>query len=111
MAEQDPDIPPPNAVTHWLTYNIPSSVTQLDPGQTAAETLPNGAMQGLNSRRTLGYLGACPPVGSSPHHYTFQLFALDGTLPLQAGATIVDVQRAMTGHIVGQTQLVALFGR
>jgi Raf kinase inhibitor-like YbhB/YbcL family protein len=110
MIEQDPDIPPPNAVTHWLTYNIPSTVTQLDAGQPTVETLPNGGMQGLNSRRTIGYIASCPGAGTPAHHYTLQLFALDGLLPLQPGATIVDVQRAMTGHTVGQTELVVLFG-
>jgi Raf kinase inhibitor-like YbhB/YbcL family protein len=110
LIEQDPDVPPPNAVTHWLTYNIPSTVSQLEAGQPPVETLPNGAMQGLNSRRTLGYIASCPPAGAAPHHYTLQLFALDATLPLQPGATIVDVQRAMTGHTVAQTELVVLFG-
>jgi len=111
MIEQDPDIPGPNAVSHWLTYNIPSTVTGLDAGAPTTNTLPNGTMQGLNSRRTIGYIAACPPPGAPPHHYTFQLFALDSTVPLQPGATIVDIQQAMLGHIVGQTELIVLFGR
>jgi Raf kinase inhibitor-like YbhB/YbcL family protein len=71
----------------------------------------NGGMQGLNGRGQVGYLGACPPPGAPAHHYTFQLFALDATLPLQPGATISDVRTALNGHVVAQTQLVALFGR
>ena len=55
-------------------------------------------------------MGACPPAGAAPHHYTFQLFALDAPLSLPPGAAISEVQPAMSGHIVGQTELVALFG-
>jgi Raf kinase inhibitor-like YbhB/YbcL family protein len=111
LVDQDPDAGAGGAAfTHWVVFNIPSSVTQIDAGMPAQDTLPNGALQGQNGRRVTGYQGACPPAGSPAHHYTFQLFALDGPLPLQPGASIVDLQRAMTGHIVGQTQLVALFG-
>ena len=109
---QDSDAPPPNPpVTHWVTYNIPSSVTQFEANQAADPVLANGAMQGLNIRRAIGYLAACPPQGAPAHHYNFELFALDGPLALQPGAALGDVQAAMTGHIVGQTTLVALFGR
>ena len=52
-----------------------------------------------------------PPPGAAAHHSTLQLYALDGPLPLQPGASIVDVQRTMSGHVVGQTELVVLFGR
>jgi Raf kinase inhibitor-like YbhB/YbcL family protein len=111
LVDQDPDANVGGAAfTHWVVYNIPSSVTQLEAGLPAQETLPNGALQGQNGRRIVAYQGACPPAGSPAHHYTFQLFALDGPLSLPPGASIVDLQRAMTGHIVGQTQLVALFG-
>src|SRR5207247_8105905 len=98
------------AFTHWVVFNIPSTVTDLDAGQPAQNPLPSGALQGLNGRRVAAYQGACPPTGSPPHHYTFQLFALDGPLPLQGGASIVELQSAMSGHIVGQSQLVVLFG-
>jgi Raf kinase inhibitor-like YbhB/YbcL family protein len=117
LVEQDPDTPTPN--THWLVYNIPASVTQLAQGQpTEQPTLPNGAMQGqdhaqgiLATFALIGYEGACPPPGAAPHHYTFQLFALDQMLPLQPAATINQLKTAMAGHIVGQTELVAPFGR
>jgi Raf kinase inhibitor-like YbhB/YbcL family protein len=112
LVDQDPDAGAGGAAfTHWVVYNIPASVTQLDAGQPAQEApLANGALQGQNGRRVVGYMGACPPAGGAPHHYTFQLWALDGPLTLPAGATVIALQQAMTGHTVGQTQLVALFG-
>jgi Raf kinase inhibitor-like YbhB/YbcL family protein len=111
LVVQDPDAGSSGtAFTHWVVFNIPASVSQLDAGLPAQDALPDGVLQGQNGRRITAYQAACPPAGSPPHHYTFQLFALDGPLPLQAGASIVDLQRAMTGHVVGRTQLVALFG-
>jgi Raf kinase inhibitor-like YbhB/YbcL family protein len=110
LVDQDPDANVGGAVfTHWVVYNIPPGTTQLEVGQPAQATLPSGALQGQNGRRVVGYQGACPPAGSAPHHYTFQLFALDAPLALQAGMSIVDVQRAMTGHVLGQTTLVGTF--
>jgi Raf kinase inhibitor-like YbhB/YbcL family protein len=109
LVDQDPDAGAPNTITHWVVYNIPATVSEIEEGQPAQPTLPNGALQGLNVRRDIGYLGSCPPAGTPAHHYTFQLFALDGPLTVQPGATILDVQAAMTGHVVGQTKIVALF--
>jgi hypothetical protein len=110
LVDQDVDGAAPNTVSHWVTYSIPPTVTQFEAAQPADPTLPNGALQGLNARRAIGYLGACPPAGTPAHHYTFQLFALDTPLTVAPGATVLDVQSAMTGHIVAQTKIVALFG-
>ena len=117
LVEQDPDTPTPN--THWLVYNIPASTTQLAQGQpTEQDTLSNGAMQGQDHAQGIfptfalvGYEGACPPPNAAAHHYTFQLFALDQVLPLQPRATINQLKAAMSGHMVGQTELVAPFSR
>jgi Raf kinase inhibitor-like YbhB/YbcL family protein len=111
LVDQDPDAGGGGtAFTHWVVYNIPASVTSLEANQPAQPTLSNGAMQGQNGRRVVGYMGACPPAGAPPHHYTFQLYALDSTLALPPGGTVLDLQAAMQGHIVAQTELIALFG-
>jgi Raf kinase inhibitor-like YbhB/YbcL family protein len=112
LVDQDQDVPPPNGpFTHWVVYNLPAGVTQLEASQPTTPTLPNGGLQGLNGRGQTGYLGACPPPGAAPHRYTFQLFALDGPLSVQPGAPIGAVRDAMSGHVVAQTQLIANFGR
>jgi Raf kinase inhibitor-like YbhB/YbcL family protein len=112
LVDQDQDAPPPNGpFTHWVVYNLPATVTQLEANQPTTATLPNGGAQGLNGRGQTGYLGACPPPGAAPHRYTFQLFALDGPLSLQPGAPIAALRDALNGHVVAQTQLIALFGR
>jgi Raf kinase inhibitor-like YbhB/YbcL family protein len=112
LFEQDMDVPPPNGpVVHWIIYNISGSLTSLDRGLATTDTLPNGAMQGINSRRAVGYLGSCPGAGTPAHHYVFQLFALDAPLTVKSQPTIIDLQPAMQGHILAQTQLRASFGR
>jgi Raf kinase inhibitor-like YbhB/YbcL family protein len=112
LVEQDMDVPPPNGpVVHWLIYNIGKDQTSLTPGLPQVETLPNGAKQGINALRSLGYIGSCPPVGAAPHHYVFQLFATDGPINVKAQPTIVDFAPALQGHILAQTQLRAMFGR
>jgi len=112
LVEQDMDVPPPNGpVVHWLIYNIPATLAALDMGIPQVDTLPNGAMQGINALRTIGYIGSCPPPGAAPHHYVFQLFALDGPVTVKSQPTIVDFAPAMQGHVVAQTQLQTTFGR
>ena len=34
-------------------------------------------MTAHNDAGMAGYLGPCPPKGDKPHHYNFQLFAVD----------------------------------
>ena len=112
MVLQDMDVPPPNGpFVHWIIYNIPATSTSLTAGLPKDATLSSGAMQGVNSARSLGYLGACPPPGAAPHHYVFQLLATDAPITVKAQPTIVDVQAALQGHSVAQTQLRAMFGR
>jgi len=57
----------------------------------------------------LGYGGPCPPSGV--HGYVFKLYALDTWLGLKPGASKVQVEQAMAGHILEQTELVGCYGR
>jgi Raf kinase inhibitor-like YbhB/YbcL family protein len=74
------------------------------------EQLANGAMQGRNDFRRIGYGGPCPPSDTT-HHYYFKLYALDTKLKLKAGATKPELERAMQGHILGETELMGRYGR
>ena len=74
------------------------------------ESLPNGAKQGLNDFRRVGYGGPCPPPGG-PHRYFFKLYALDTELLLKPRATKQELLRAMAGHILAETQLMGTYQR
>ncbi|MFZ0762026.1 MAG: YbhB/YbcL family Raf kinase inhibitor-like protein [Candidatus Sulfotelmatobacter sp.] len=105
----DPDAPAGTWV-HWVLYNLPANTRELPAGTEKQEQLASGALQGRNDFRRIGYGGPCPPRGT-PHRYYFKLYALDAKLNLKAGVTKSDVERAMQGHTLGQTQLVARYGR
>ena len=106
---EDPDAPVGTWV-HWVLYALPSSLTELPEGVSAAEILPNGARQGINDFKRVGYGGPCPPPGPS-HRYFFRLYALDIELDLSPGATKEDLLGALEGHILSEGRLMGRYRR
>ena len=111
LLAEDPDSKPITPFVHWVAWNIPPEVTSLPEGLQEQERLtePAGLMQGATSRGSVGYYGPRPPVGDPPHHYHFQIFALDTLLQLPLGATRDDVLKAATGHVIGKGELVGTY--
>jgi len=105
----DPDAPAGTWV-HWVLYDLPVRVAELPQGVPPDETLANGAKQGVNDFRKVGYGGPCPPPGK-PHRYFFTLYALDTTLRLPVDAGRARLDRAMGGHVLAQTRLVGTYTR
>jgi Raf kinase inhibitor-like YbhB/YbcL family protein len=105
---EDPDAKPITPFVHWVAWNIPASLTRLREGlqEQPRLTEPEGILQGRTSRGTVGYLGPRPPVGDPPHHYHFQMFALDSTLDVPPGASRDEVLKAMAGHVLAAGELV-----
>jgi Raf kinase inhibitor-like YbhB/YbcL family protein len=83
-------------ITHWVVWNIPGSTTSIPEGG----PVPSGANQ--TSLRGPQYMGPAPPAGHPYHHYIFQIFALNSTLDVPAGAMRADVEKAMEGKIVAR---------
>lgn len=104
----DPDAPVGTWV-HWVLFNIPADVTALPAGIPAEATLENGARQGKNDFRKLGYGGPCPPGGT--HRYYFKLYALDTRLDLASGSSKAQLLAAMKGHILAEGQLMGKYQR
>jgi Raf kinase inhibitor-like YbhB/YbcL family protein len=108
----DPDAPDPAAPkmtwVHWLLYNIPPTVSEL-PQAIAAGDLQPGTQQGKNDWKRTGYGGPCPPIGR--HRYFHKLYALDIELPDLQQPTKAQLEKAMTGHIIGQAELVGTYQR
>ena len=105
----DPDAPVGTWV-HWVLYNLPASTRELAEGTPTSETLANGARQGTNDFRKIGYGGPCPPQGPA-HRYFFKLYALDTELNLAPGATKKQLEAAIAGHILTQAELIGRYGR
>jgi Raf kinase inhibitor-like YbhB/YbcL family protein len=104
---EDPDATSQRPFVHWLAWNIDPASGGLAEG-IAAEA--PGLVQGRNGRGANGYFGPRPP-GGRPHHYHFQLFALDAPLDLAAGADREALLAAMQGHVLAKGTLVGIFGR
>jgi Raf kinase inhibitor-like YbhB/YbcL family protein len=98
-------------VTHWIAWNIPGTATKLDEGIKEGATLPDGMIQGKNTRGTNAYMGPGAPANGPDHHYTFELFALDTKLDLGPDASREDVMKAMDGHILGKAVWEGRFHR
>lgn len=108
---EDPDANAPKPFVHWVAYNIPAGVTTLPEGlkEDARLTEPHGLLQGKNSRGSMGYFGMRPPLGDPPHHYHFQVFALDRELDVAPGMERDDVLKAMSGHVLAAGELVGTY--
>lgn len=97
----DPDAPQAGGYTHWVAWNIPVS-----------GTIPENfkkANQGLNGSKKKGYTPPCPPNGT--HHYHFKVYALDSELSLPATTDKEGLEKAMTGHILSQGELLGAYSR
>ena len=97
-------------VTHWILWNIPASAAHL-PAGVQRDSSPDGIKQGRNVRGVNGYQPPCPPAGARPHHYIFELYALDTKLDLAPGSSRVDLLKALDGHVIGKASLVGIFGQ
>ena len=95
--------------THWVIFNIHADVDELPEALSFRSELL-GALEGKNDFGNIGYGGPCPPSGK-PHRYQFTLYALDGSLDLEAGASKKQVLGAMEGHILAQGQLIGTYQR
>jgi Raf kinase inhibitor-like YbhB/YbcL family protein len=101
---EDPDVPKnirkDGMWDHWMVFNMPPDLSEI---QEATE--PRGTA-GKGTNGEAGYFGPCPP--DREHRYFIKLFALDTKLELPAKSTKADVEKAMDGHILAQTELMGL---
>jgi len=104
----DPDAPMGTWV-HWVVYNIPGNIYRLSENVPRLEVLENGASQGKNDFRRIGYGGPCPPGGT--HRYYFKIYALDEELDVEVGITKKELLKAMEGHILALGQLMGRYKR
>jgi Raf kinase inhibitor-like YbhB/YbcL family protein len=109
LIADDPDAPIGTWV-HWVLYDIPPTLQSLPEDVAKSPFVPGIGTQGINDFRKTGYNGPCPPRGK-PHRYFFKLYALDTILELKSGASKVELEKAMRGHILAQGELMGKFGR
>ncbi len=98
----DPDAPGRDGFYHWTVWNLPPETTEI-----AADTLPNGAVEGITSWGRSGYGGPQPPFGT--HRYQFFVYALNTVLGIPATTKPQALSAAMQLHIVDQAVLTGMF--
>jgi hypothetical protein len=83
---------------HWVVWNINTNQDEIT---------DNSGSHGMTDFGEVGYGGPAPP--DKRHTYVFKLYALDCELDLPRGSTKADVEKAMEGHIIEQTQFTGTY--
>ena len=104
----DPDAPGKTWV-HWVIFNLPADSDGLPEQVPPERNLENGARQGKNDFRRIGYGGPCPPGGI--HRYYFKLCALDTVLESGPGITKNELLEIMDSHILAESELMGRYQR
>lgn len=89
---------------HWVMWNIDPATVEI-----SENSVPAGAVQGTTDFGNTKYGGPCPPSGT--HRYFFRLYALDTKLTLPPSTMKQDLENAMQGHVIGQAEMLGLYGR
>ena len=92
---------------HWVVWNIDWEIADLHGVELEGSILGTSGMTDFGE---VGYGGPAPP--DKRHTYVFKLYALNRTTEhqLRVGiSTKADVEKAMEGHIIEQTQLTGTY--
>jgi Raf kinase inhibitor-like YbhB/YbcL family protein len=109
----DPDAPA-GVWVHWVLYDVSATSAGVAENRPKQDSLPDGSKQGPSGGviefEAIGYTGPCPPKGK-PHRYVFTAYALDEAPGIGPRAAKSVLLAAMKGKILGQAELVGLYGR
>ncbi len=98
---EDPDASGPEPACHWLVWGLAPQKGRLLEGETPPRV-------GKNSQRNSEWQLPKLPEGE-PHHYVFQLFALDTPIELSPGSDRDALIEEMEGHLVAAALLTAVY--
>lgn len=111
MLVEDPDAPSGTFI-HWIIYDIPADWNGLRRGMTSKDGAEQGIKQGVTDFGNTGWGGPCPPRGHGKHRYIFTLKALDiSTLGLPNGVKKSAFDKALKGHMLGETKITGVYER
>lgn len=115
LAVEDIDVPVGKPAVHCLALIDPAAGS-LEPGALSAKQ-PGPGVRVLRSTIGRGYHGPAPVKGHGPHHYVFQLFALESPVGGSSDATSPDRARprallsTVTAPVLGRGRLTGVFER
>lgn len=97
----DPDAPRAEPWVHWVVFNIPVDVTEIQEGSVVGQ-------QGMNDYQQVGWGGPNPPSGT--HRYFFKVYALSNELKSMPNkVTKKDLLAAMKGKILAEGGLMGTY--
>jgi Raf kinase inhibitor-like YbhB/YbcL family protein len=105
---EDADAPTPRPFVHCVA-RIDPAIGSLPEGALAPGTAVKGITIGRGGLRQTGYTGPRPIPGHGPHHYVFQLFALDRALPQPSTISPRALAAAMSGRVIARARLTGVF--
>jgi Raf kinase inhibitor-like YbhB/YbcL family protein len=116
LVVEDPDAPKPMPFVHLIMYDIPPETTSLPEGtivkgQLSEPSYDLGLKLGTNSLFKPEYMSPTPPPGHGPHHYHFQLIALDLELSYSQAPTLIEIKADIEGHVLAYGELVGIYER
>lgn len=90
---------------HWTIWNIDAKTVHM-----RNDELPRGAVEGMNSAGTVGWIAPCPPSGST-HGYIFTVYALDVVMELESGVSDSVFRHALQGHVLAKGAMTMVASR
>src|SRR4051794_10214890 len=75
---------------HWVVWNIPGTAKGLPEGVPRGSQLADGSYQ-ISATGPL-YRGPGAPANAPPHHYVFELYALDSKIDVQPGTDAFETR-------------------
>lgn len=104
----DPDaplvMPQRYGFVHWLVYNLPADLRQLDQGTLAGTA-------GSTDFGRSGYGGPMPPEGHGEHRYYFWLLALDCGPDLPPDMDLCTFLTRVEPHVIAMNRLTGTYQR
>jgi Raf kinase inhibitor-like YbhB/YbcL family protein len=104
---EDPDIPAPQPFIHLIAV-FDGEVSAVAEG----DLMPgSSARLGKHSMGGAGWLPNDPPPGHGPHHYLFEVFALDHTVDWDEKPGKDEVKAALKDAVIAKGVLVGVYER
>jgi len=107
----DPDAPTTVGFWHWLLFDIDPATLSLAQGAGAPGKQPAGSVLGYTDFGGPGYGGMAPPPGDLPHHYIFNVYAVDKKFGFGGNITGAFLMFNLGGATLAKGRLTGLFGR
>jgi Raf kinase inhibitor-like YbhB/YbcL family protein len=92
---------------HWVVYNIPVEVHEIEQGASDQQLRMYNIQQGLNGYQEQKYVGPHPVGGA--HAYRFTMYALDSFVEPDAKMNKDILLSVIDRHILAETQLVGCY--